>query len=96
MGYTSPMEINERLIWDYEFTEQDRQGNYFRDWYVARVLSRGTMADIRNVGLQTIHDRLSHIFLPKKIRIFWEWYFSLPEVQICYGRLDAPPKDLPA
>lgn len=79
------MKINRKLIWDYEFSEEDREREYFRRWYVARVLTQGGIQDIRDVGIRTIHDTLPKLFLPKKIRSFWEWYFSLPETQGRYG-----------
>lgn len=88
------MKINEKLIWDYDFSQEERQGEFFRKWYLARVLSRGGIADIRSVGLEAIRDSLPQLFLPRKIRLFWEWFFSLPEVQRRYGHPDPPPKKL--
>lgn len=86
------MKINEKLIWDYEFSEEERRGEYFRKWYVARVLTRGGMEDIREVGLQVLHDYLPSLFLPKKILNFWNWFFSLPEIKRQYGDFNPPPE----
>lgn len=90
------MKINKQLIWDYEFTEQEMKQDSFWVWYIARVLTRGGAADIRDIGLQNIHDFLPQTFLPQKIRSFWEWFFLLPESQARYGHFDASPKRLSA
>ncbi len=70
------MKINRHLIWDYpaDVTEQDEG---FRRWYVARVLTRGGIEDIRALGLETIRESLPHIVLPQKVRAFWEWFLGL-------------------
>jgi hypothetical protein len=47
------------------------------------------MADIRDLGLGTIHSYLPHLVLPAKVRRFWEWYFSLPDVKARYGTADS-------
>lgn len=88
------MKINEKLIWDYRFTDEERERESFREWYTARVLTRGTLEDIRGIGLQTIHDYLPRLFLPRKIRRFWEWYFSQSDVESQYGHLDSPTEKL--
>ena len=84
------MEINKQLIWDYEFNEKEREGESFRRWYITRALSRGRIRDVKDIGLDRIHSYLPHLFLPRKIRAFWEWFYSLPEIQKRYGYLDAP------
>ena len=86
------MRINEKLIWDYEFSEKERQEEFFRRWYITRVLTRGGIRDIRSIGLRTIQDYLPRLFLPRKIRTFWDWFFSLPELRSRYGDLDVPSK----
>lgn len=91
-GYTSIMKINRKLIWDYEFSEKDQERESFRRWYVARVLTQGGIQDIRDVGIKTVHDILPKLFLPKKIRAFWEWYFSPPEIQGRYGNSHPAPQ----
>jgi hypothetical protein len=87
----SAVEINPKLIWDYDFSQEDLSSEYFREWYIARVLTRGGIQDIRRIGLQTIHDYFPRLFLPKKIRTFWEWFFSLPDIQSQYGHFNPPP-----
>ncbi len=74
--YSSLMEINHDLIWDYQFTPEQMQTDSFMKWYVARVLTRGGAADIHNVGVETIRKFLPEITLPKAIREFWDWYFE--------------------
>lgn len=78
-------------MWDYRFSEAERKQEFFRQWYVTRVLTRGGIKDVRGVGLQTVHDDLPRLFLPKKIHAFWEWFFSLPEIRKRYGHLDTLP-----
>jgi len=67
--------INKKLIWDYDF-----EGKYdteeFKKWYIARVLTRGTAKDIRDIGLETIKRHLPSLNLPEKIRKFWSWWFK--------------------
>jgi hypothetical protein len=81
--------VNPELVWDYEIPDRAEQDEAFRRWYVARVLTRGRMQDVQDLGLRTIHDYLPHLLLPPRIRRFWEWYFSLPDVKARYGPLDA-------
>ena len=68
--------INRKLIWDYDFSEADYESEVFKKWYMARVLTRGGIDDIRNMDIQTIKEYLLRVHLPKKIREFWEWYFD--------------------
>lgn len=88
------MKINERLLWDYSFSEEERQKEPFRRWYVNRVLTRGGIHDIQGIGLKAIHDLFPALHLPPKIRRFWEWFFSLPDTQSRYGHFNAAPKDI--
>jgi hypothetical protein len=69
------MRINRNLVWDYP--ADVTQDEDFRRWYVARVLRRGGIDDVRDLGLQTIREYLPKIVLPKNVREFWEWYFGL-------------------
>lgn len=87
-----PIPLNEKLIWDYDIPADAQENEAFRRWYVTRVLSRGGDADLRAIGLQTIHDYLPHLVLPREIRDFWEWYFSQPHVQARYGNLNSVPE----
>jgi hypothetical protein len=82
--------INPDLVWDYEIPDEGHQDEAFRRWYIARVLTRGRMEDVRELGLRTIQAYLPHLVLPARIRWFWEWYFDLPDVRARYGTADSP------
>jgi hypothetical protein len=77
--------VNPNLVWDYQIPKENEQFEAFRRWYVARVLSRGQADDLKSIGFSTIYRYLPALELPAEIRGFWEWYFSLPEVQARYG-----------
>jgi hypothetical protein len=77
--------INPDLIWDYDIPAEAQQGEAFRRWYITRVLTRGRATDIKSIGFDTIYNYLPTLNLPTQIRHFWEWYFSLPEVEQRYG-----------
>lgn len=70
------MRINPYLIWDYTFTEEEQKSEFFKKWYIARVLQRGGAEDIRGIGMEAIHQYLPYLSLPKDIRNFWEWIFE--------------------
>ena len=72
--------INRALIWDYEFDEGKLDTNEFKKWYIERVLSSGTIGDIRNLGIKTVKQYFSVLNLPNKIRKFWEWYFNYANI----------------
>ena len=80
-GIKDAVTVNASLIWDYEVPDAEHQDEAFRRWYIARVLTRGRSEDIRAVGLHTIYAYLARLVLPERIRRFWEWYFSLPDVR---------------
>jgi len=82
--------INRDLVWDYEIPDEGMKDEAFRRWYIARVLTRGRMSDIRGLGLHTIHAYLPDLVLPTRIRRFWEWYLGLPDVRVRYGPADSP------
>lgn len=84
------LSINTDLVWDYEIPEEGHQDEAFRRWYIARVLSRGRMEDIRDLGLHTIDAYLPHLVLPDRIRQFWEWYLNQPDVRVRHGLVDSP------
>jgi hypothetical protein len=83
------MSINPDLVWDYAIPEGAHQDEGFRRWYIARVLSRGRMEDVRELGLRTIDAYLPHLVLPHRVRQFWEWYLSLPDVRVHHGLADS-------
>ena len=87
------MKVNPRLIWDYHFEPKDYESEPFRRWYIGRVLCRGSMADVRDVGLTMVYRYLPSLALPTAIRELWDWYFSLPEVRPRYEHLDRKPDE---
>lgn len=89
------MPINEKLVWDYDIPPDAQENEAFREWYIGRVLTRGTDNDLRAIGLETIHYYFHRLKLPKRIRDFWEWYFNLPDVVQRYGNLDSVSKANP-
>lgn len=54
MTVVSPGElpVNPEQVWDYEVPDEGCQDEAFRRWYVARVLTRGRMADVRPNSLK--------------------------------------------
>ena len=90
-----PLPINEKLVWDYDIPEDAQTNEAFREWYVARVLTRGADEDLREIGFRTIHDYLPRLVLPSRIREFWEWYFTLPKIAAKYGNLNTVSKANP-
>jgi hypothetical protein len=87
-----PIPINEKLVWDMDIPVDAPTNEAFRKWYVKRVLTHGTAADIKAIGLDTIHHYLPRIYLPRDIREFWLWYFSEPPIRERYGHLDPIPE----
>lgn len=77
--------INKNLIWDYDF-----EGKYdteeFKKWYIARVLSRGTAKDIREIELETIRKYLPSLNLPERIKKFWDWWFDYASANKISGK----------
>lgn len=71
------MQIDPRFVWDYDLSGINPADEAVQRWYVARVLSRGTLADVRAIGLETIRRFLPSLTLPATTRHFWETYFAL-------------------
>ncbi len=71
-----PDYIDPRLVWDYPLTPEVCATEAFERWYVARVLARGTLQDLKHLGLVRIRRHLPAITLPKDTRAFWEWYLA--------------------
>lgn len=42
--------INEKLIWDYDIPPDVQENEAFREWYISRVLTRGSDNDLRAIG----------------------------------------------
>jgi hypothetical protein len=71
--------INPELVWDFAMPDDGHQDEAFRRWYVARVLSRGRMEDVQDLGLQTIRWTGHIISVRLRIRLtrsFDEWGHS--------------------
>ncbi|MCK4453232.1 hypothetical protein KAT67_08715 [candidate division WOR-3 bacterium] len=69
--------VNEKLIWDYDWSEQEYKTEKFFKWYLARVLSNGTAEDLKNIDFTLINKYLSNIIgIPRFVRSFWEWYLG--------------------
>jgi hypothetical protein len=83
------MSVNPDLVWDYDIPDDSEQDEAFRQWYVARVLTRGRMEDIRSLGLRTIYVYLPHLILPERIRRFWQWYLDQPDLRARHGLVDS-------
>ncbi len=73
------MKFNKDLIWDYDLTEKDLEREQVREWYVARVITKGNWNDIHDLGLDMIKKYLPKVKIPQKLREFWEWYFTQGE-----------------
>ncbi len=69
--------VNEKLIWDYDWSEQEYKTEKFFKWYLARVLSNGTAEDLKNIDFTLINKYLGNIIgIPRFVRSFWEWYLG--------------------
>ena len=90
-----PMRINEKLLWDYDIPADAESNEAFLELYIKRVLTHGTLDDIRAVGLSIIHKYIPRLFLPQDIHEFWYWYFTLPNIRERYGDIDPIPKTGP-
>lgn len=70
-------QINKNLIWDYKFSPNEYKTEEFKRWYIARVLTRGGISDLRSLGINTIKEYLPKIFLPRMTKEFWEYFLGL-------------------
>jgi len=82
--------FNKQLIWDYDLPSNAQENETFRRWYLARVLTRGTSTDLREIGFSTIYIYLPVLQLPPAIRSFCDWYFLLSHVKSLYGHINPP------
>ena len=46
--------VNKKLIWDYDFDEEEFQSERFFRWYLARVLDNGTSKDVAQIPFNII------------------------------------------
>ncbi|MEK7474490.1 MAG: hypothetical protein AAB152_02545 [Candidatus Coatesbacteria bacterium] len=72
--------MNKALLWDMPWTEADYETDAFRRWYYARVLERGTAAEVRELDFKLIARWLPDMRIPRTVREFWEWYLSCSNV----------------
>ncbi len=79
------MIVNKNLLWDYDWKEEQYNSEEFKQWYIARVLTRGTSQDVRSLGIPLIKQYLPKITLPLRIRDYWEFVFTLPFIIDKYG-----------
>jgi len=86
--YQPAIPINEKLVWDYDIPTDAQENQAFLQWYLARVLTRGSSDDLREIGLSTIYAYLPDLNLPAEIREIGTWYFTQPEVKDRYGVTD--------
>lgn len=63
--------VNEALIWDYEWKEEDYRTERFFKWYLARVLSNGTAKELKNVDFKIIGKYLKQLNISRTIAKFW-------------------------
>jgi hypothetical protein len=70
------MKVNKALLWDMPWTEADYETERFRRWYYARVLERGTAAEVRELDFALIARWLPEMRIPREVRRFWEWYLG--------------------
>ncbi|MCX6708559.1 MAG: hypothetical protein NTW67_02820 [Candidatus Woesearchaeota archaeon] len=74
------MKINRALLWDlYHLKDEDFKREDVREWYAARVITKGTYDDVLGLGLENIRKYLPKIKIPERLRDFWEWYFKTTE-----------------
>ena len=76
-----PIKVNPDLVWDYAIPSEKEQTEGFRRWYIARVLARGRIEDLRSITLPVIYQYFPLLNIPQETKQFWEWYLGLPEVQ---------------
>ena len=85
------MKINKDYIWDYDLSKIDVESDAFKKLYIARMLVRGGMNDLKDIGFETIYEYLPALTIPLQIREFWEWYFLLPKVKTKYEHINRKP-----
>lgn len=70
--------VNESLMWDFDWSEEEYKTEKFFKWYLARVLSNGTAEDLKNIDFKVIKKYLNNLIrVPRFIRNFWEWYLEM-------------------
>ncbi len=70
--------FNKRLCWDYDIKAEDLVREDVLILYISKVLSSGTLRDVKGIPGHLILTYLPRLYLPRKIRRFWEWYLRIP------------------
>jgi len=70
------MKIKEKFLWDYDFSPEERKSKDFKRWYFSRVLTRGNLSEVRDLGYNNIKSMLPTLNLPNKVRTFWNFFFQ--------------------
>lgn len=83
--------VNENLIWDYEWKDEDCGTELFFKWYLARVLSNGTAKDLKHIEFKVIGKYLRELNIPRVIAKFWFHYLGIRE-EYKYGNIDRFPE----
>ena len=84
--------VSPRLIWDYDYTEEDLEKESFILWYIGRVLQNGTLKEIKEIGFEQVYQALPALWLPYRVKHFWEFYFSQDPIVSTYEHLDRLPR----
>ena len=79
--------VNEKLIWDYDWKEEDYKTERFFKWYLARVLTYGTAYDLQHIPFEIIKKYLPELNIPRRVAKFWFKYFNMKE-DYKYGNLE--------
>ena len=68
--------VNEKLIWDYEWSENEYQTEGFFEWYLARVLNNGNSHDLKSIDFEIIREYLPKLNTASSTQQFWNRYFE--------------------
>ena len=79
--------VNEALIWDYEWKEEDYRTERFFKWYLARVLSNGTAKELKDIDFKIIGKYLKQLNISRAIAKFWFRYLGIRE-EYEYGNIE--------
>ncbi len=83
------------LLWEYDFRPGDEGTDAFKQAYYSKVLERGTLEDLKEIGVPEIARWLPRLFLSPHVREFWEWYLNTESVKAKYGDLNVRPTPSP-
>ena len=68
--------VNRGLLWDYDFSAEKLQTEEFFEFYLGRLLERGTAEEVKHIPHDVIERYLDRIAIPDRVRKFWEWYLT--------------------